>query len=128
MTTRILPPSEWPRLVGTELETVWPILDKATTNVMVVENEGEIVGCWAMFPVTHVEGIWIHPDYRGAFGVSARLLRFMRQLATLAGVKTVMTGCVSSNVADYLERLQASLVPGRQYVIPIVERDATCQP
>ncbi len=122
MTRRLLPPDEWPKLAGTELETVWPVLDREKARVMVVEDGGQIVACWSMFPVFHVEGVWLHPDYRGHVGVVGKLLGFMRQLAHAAGVKSVMTGCLSSNVADYLDRIGAVPLEGRQYVIPIGDR------
>jgi hypothetical protein len=62
MTRRILPAAEWSRLVGTELENVWPHLDPDRSVVIVVEDEGQIIGCWSAFDVLHAEGIWIADD------------------------------------------------------------------
>lgn len=127
MTVRVLPPDEWNRLVGTELESVWPILNRETTSVMVVEHEGEIVGCWAMFPVTHVEGITIKEGYRSSPVVAMKLLRMMRSLCRDQGIKTVVTGSLSNAVSRYIERLGGVEVPGKQFAISLESEGLLCQ-
>ena len=77
--TRILPPDEWPRLVGTEAETVWPYLPE-TAHVLVIERGQEIVGCWVLAPLFHVECLWIAPTCRKTTSVARRLWSDMRRL------------------------------------------------
>ena len=81
LTTRTLPPHEWPRLAGTEAETVWPALHADHAEILVVEDGDRIVGTWVLMRMAHVECVWIAPEYRGSLGVVKRLLNGMRELA-----------------------------------------------
>ena len=55
MTSRVLPPDEWPRLQGTEAETLWPHLSADNSRVLVVEQDGAIVGTWVVMRLVHVD-------------------------------------------------------------------------
>lgn len=111
MTTRTLPREEFGRLVGTELEAVAPILPPAAT-VLVVEDAGQIVGCWALFPVWHAEGLWIAPAHRGKGGVARRLLAGLRTAAHAQGARAVATAATDERVESMLDRLGAVALPG----------------
>ena len=79
-TTRLLPPDEWDKLKGTELETLAPYLNPEHTRIIVVENEvGQIVGCWSLLQFTHAEGLWIAPEHRNGSGVFRRLIIQLRK-------------------------------------------------
>ena len=78
MTTRILPPEEYSRLAGTEAATVWPQLT-AAARVVVVEQDGQILGCHILQPVLHAECLWIHPDHRGKTSAPGRLWRAVQR-------------------------------------------------
>lgn len=120
MTSRILPREEWPRLHGTEAETVWEHLNPETARVLVVENSaGEIVGTWTVLRMVHVECVWIREDYRGAFGVVKRLLKGMRMVAHGWGAKTVLTGAMTDQVRGLIRSLGGSRLPGEHFVIPV---------
>lgn len=81
MTTRTLAPTEWPeRLRGTLLEDASRQLPHDAV-VMAVEDAGRLVGCVALFPVWHLEGVWIAPEQRGRVGVARRLVRAIRTTA-----------------------------------------------
>jgi hypothetical protein len=128
--TRLLPVEEWPRLVGTELETVWPHLDPSTAVVLVVEDEsGQIVGCWSLFACLHAEGVWIAPDHRRRGVVAKRLLRGMQETARALGVTAVTTAAESSEIAALVTRhLRGQRLPGEMFVCPIDhEGDESCQ-
>lgn len=125
MTSRVLPVEEWPRLRGTEAETLWPHLDPTMAQVLVVEDGGEIVGTWVLVKMVHAECVWIAPAYRGSFGVAKRLLVGMRRLALACGVKTVWTSAMSDHVRSLIGTLQGVRLPGEHYVLPL-ER-ASCQ-
>jgi len=118
MTTRVLPPAEWPRLLGTELETVVPVLPE-DAEVLVVEHDGAIVGCWALYPLLHVEGVWVAPEHRGRGGVFRRLLTGMRTLVHGHGREVVQTGALWGDegavVATMLQKLGAVELVGRHF-------------
>lgn len=78
ITSRVLPEDEWPRLAGTELETVWPHLDPSSACIRVVEDGGRIVGHAVLFSAWHLESAWIAPEYRRGVRVGRRLLSGVR--------------------------------------------------
>lgn len=86
MTTRLLPRREWHRLSGTLLGGV---ALRSDTQVIVVEDGDEVVGCWALMPVYHAEGAWIAPAHRGKATVGRRLLAGMRRLVREFGLREV---------------------------------------
>jgi len=90
MTTRILPPEEWPRLAGTLLASAWPLFTPSETRVVVVERDGAIVGCVALFARWHLEGAWIHPSDRGRVSVGRRLRNATRAALTDLGATEVL--------------------------------------
>jgi len=122
MTSRILPPEEWPRLAGTEAETIWPLLSPETARVLVIEQDAEIVGCWLLYPLLHAECVWIAPAHRGRGAVARRLLALMRRVAQSLGWRTVITAACSDEVRRLLDHLGAVPIPGTHHAIPIGER------
>jgi N-acetylglutamate synthase-like GNAT family acetyltransferase len=119
VTTRLLPPEEWARLAGTELETVWPHLHAASAQIVVVEQDGQIVGCWALMRVVHVEGVWIAPAYRGKASVAKRLLQGMRRAAAQWGAKTVATAALTDDVRRLVAHLGGVALPGEHFVMSV---------
>lgn len=117
MTSRILPPDEWPKLTGTEAETVWPLLNPAQAHVLVVEDGSVIVGCWVLMPVLHAECLWIADAHRGKASVARRLWTGMRRLALSLGVSTVATAAISDDVRGLLDHVGAVKVPGDHYAM-----------
>ena len=89
LTARLLPPAEWPRLVGTLLDPAWQGMTPATDKVVAVEADGRIVGCSALLSIYHLEGTWIAPDYRGSVGVGRHLVRAQRDLCRAMHVREV---------------------------------------
>lgn len=118
MTTRILPPAEYGRLEGTELEAIAPILP-AGSAVVVVEDGDRIVACWALLPLVHVEGCWIDPAYRGNPRVAARLLRGMTDTAAALGARTVLTAALTPEVEGLIGKLGGEALPGRHFVVNV---------
>lgn len=122
MTTRVLPSSEWSRLEGTELEQLAKALDPERTRIVVVEREGQIVGTWAATTFVHLEGIWIHPDFRGRVSVGRRLLSATFRAAKELGARFVFTGALTDEVAEMIGRIGGDQLPGRWFVVPMSER------
>lgn len=121
MTTRLLPPSEWPRLAGTEVDPVWPRLPPGQSRVLVIEDEGEIVGTLVLVTFVHAECLWIHPDYRRGVTVLRRLLDGLWAAAQDLGVTRLWSGSVSDGTSDLLRRLGGTEIPGRSFVFPTKE-------
>lgn len=116
---RILPSSEYRKLAGTELETLLPYLPNGVRVLAVETATGELVGCWALLPVYHAEGLWIAPAHRGRGRVALRLLEGMRTLCRALGVQTVATASVSEQVDRLVGHLGAVELPGRHFVFKV---------
>lgn len=118
-TTRVLPQAEWPRLVGTELEGVWPHLDPTRGEIIVVEWEGEIVACWAKLQVIHLEGLWIAPAQRLRTSVARRLWQAMRQAVQSDGATTAVTSAIDPTVRGLIEHVGGVQLPGEHFVMRV---------
>lgn len=118
MTSRILPVAEWPRLVGTEAEAVWPHLPHGS-HVVVVEQGAAIVGCHVLIPYWHVECLWIAPEARGRGGVARRLWGAVQRVARDLGVHVVLTAAMDDRVRGLLAHVGATKLPGDHYVVPL---------
>lgn len=118
MTTRILEPHEYPLLAGTEAaDFVMHITDAAL--VIVVEDEGVILGCHILQPVLHAEGLWIHPDHRGRVSVARRLWSAVQRNAKEHfGADWFATGAASDDVCRLLEHVGAVKLPDH-YMVPV---------
>jgi hypothetical protein len=118
MIARLLPPEEWSRLAGTDLEAHWPHFNPAQTDVMVVEHEGQIIGCLSMLKVFHVEGLWIAEAHRRKGAVMRHLLELMQATAETHDTRGLVAGAITQQMRDVLAGLGASALPD-QFVIPV---------
>lgn len=119
MTTRILPPEEWTRLAGTEAEAIVPQFND-TTRVVVVEHNGEIVGCHVLQPILHAECLWVHPDHRGKAGVARRLWAGVQRAAREQfGARFFATMAASDEVRRLLAHVGATKIDADTYMVPI---------
>ncbi len=119
MTTRMLPIEEWSKLIGTEAETVWPLLDPARASVLVVEDEGAIVGTWIFMTVLHAECLWIAPSHRRKASVGRRLWQGLKRYVRQEGIPVVATAAASDEIRALLEHAGAEKVPGDHYSMRI---------
>lgn len=119
LTTRILPREEYFRLIGTELQDVREHLPGTAAVVVVEDDEGALVGCWALVPVWHAEGVWIAESERKRGRVALRLLRAMSEVAKSAGTRAVMTAAVTDDVRVLIERLHGQPLPGTHFLMPV---------
>lgn len=127
LTTRMLPPAEWPKLAGTEAGSVWHAFNPDETQVVVVEEaDGRIVGVWCVLRLVHVECVWIAEGHRNTGGVARRLWRGMRQAAERWGARSVVTGAISDDVRGLIMKAGGSIVPGESYVLPLHPGGSTC--
>jgi hypothetical protein len=107
MTSRLLPKEEWFRLEGTQLETVVPILPEGA-QVMVVESEGQIQACVALYPLWHLEGI----EIKSPSATRLLLASIRTQTATLPAV---LSWAQHAKVGEFLRRLGAEPLPGEHF-------------
>jgi hypothetical protein len=108
MTSRLLPRSEWHRLTGTQLETVVPVLRRERGRVLVVESDGAIVGCVALFRLWHLEGLEIQQK-----SATRALLGAIK--AQTAQMPAVLSWAQNPIVGKFLERLGAEVLPGQHF-------------
>lgn len=121
MTYRILPPMEWNKLDGTEqLGRIWPFLRPEDTQIVVVEDDGQIIATWAVVRVVHVEGLWVRPEYRRR---SLRMVRMLFQgmydAARRFGVRNVWTSAETPEVQQLLEKGNRAKPAPKSYVMSI---------
>ena len=122
MTWRELPPSEWSKLTPTEAGSVYRQFDPETTRVVVVEQDGAVVGTWVLLRVIHAECVWIADPHRKQGKVARFLLSAMARVARSWGAQNVMTAAVSEDVEALIERIGGVRVPGSHFVVPVTER------
>lgn len=121
MKLRLLPPEEWPRLVGTELEKLYPHLAPDMAQILVVEEEGagsKIVGTWAIYPQVHAEGVWISPGHRSKGAVAKHLMEGLSQVLTHFEASGFVTSSVSEEVTSLIKGLGGEELPGKHFVVP----------
>ena len=116
LTRRVLPRDEYHRLAGTELASVAATLPEGC-QVLVVEDAGAIVACWALLSVLHVEGAWVAPSHRTT--ASRALLHGMADLVADAGGAAVLTGSMSPRVTRLLASLGAKKLDFDTYVLSL---------
>jgi hypothetical protein len=124
---RILPVEEWGRLDGTDLSPLLPYVEPQNIAVMVVEDDaGEIAAHWCALQVTHFEGIWVAPKYRGNAGVIRPLLQLAYTLPRSRGEHWAFTGAedteergLDRRVDVIIRRLGGVPLPMKLYVLPV---------
>lgn len=118
MTTRLLPPDEWHRLEHAGMGSLWAELPE-TTRVIVLEDNGVMVGTVIGMLVLHAESLWIAPRHRKSVGVWRRLMRAFWTVAAEFGTKGAWASEVSDEMRDILTRLHATPVPGGHFILPM---------
>ena len=117
MIARCLPMEEWHRL-DESLDPLVMQLAPSTSRICVIEEDGEIVARWVLYPILHAEAVWIAPEKRKKGRIPARLLSLMRDAARSLGFDRVMTSSDSEEVTKLLARLQAQPVPVLNFWLP----------
>jgi hypothetical protein len=100
---------------------MWEMIEQVNPDaldVVVVEDGAEIVGCWGLITLAHVEGIWIRPDHQKRGVVLRKLWRAMRHLTTQRNIERVITGADTTDVAEILTAMHAQPM-GRQFLLPM---------
>lgn len=124
---RLLPPEEWAeKLAGTDAGVLSAHLAPADTRMLVVEQDGTVVGTWVVTREVHVECVWIHPDHRHAPGIVRRLITGMYRIARDWHARIVWTGALTDEVRTLITKLGGQPLPGQMYALP-VRGDESCR-
>ncbi len=122
MTTRVLPVDEWHRLAGTEIDQAWSTLPESAC-VVVVEDEGRLVGCHVLMSVVHAECLWIHPDHRTKSSAARRLWSAVQKtLVEHFGATAFVTAAIDDRVRGLIAHVGGVQLPGEAYVVTLKER------
>jgi ribosomal protein S18 acetylase RimI-like enzyme len=116
---RILPRSEWSKLAVSGIAPMEQTLRPEDVQMVVIEDEGRIVATMGVFRVTHFEGLWIDPEYRGNAGLGRRLIKMAITAARKWAGNWVWGASETSHMDDVLSRLGGACVPVKTYIIPI---------
>lgn len=117
MKARVLDASEWGLLEDKPLGPLMPNLRPMDTRIVVVEDDGEIVAHLGVLKVTHLEGLWIAPKYRGNVAVGRGLLEgAMRQVRPWS-TDWVMALAADDVMSGLVTRLGGVRLPVESYVM-----------
>jgi len=120
MKARILGPEEWGRLeMEVQAQPLLPHVLPRNMAVVVVEDEGQIVGAIQVAQVTHFEGLWIKPCFRGNAGVMRALLRQAVAIPQGRGEHWVLGGAADMRMQDLNERLGGKKLPVDFYALRV---------
>lgn len=117
LSTRLLPPEEWSRLADCGLGDLWASLPPATTRIVVVEEDGEIVGHVTGVLMLHAEGAWIAPRHRKRVAVWRRLIEGFWRLADGWGCRAAWASAASDEMRHVLARLHGAPVTGDHVIV-----------
>jgi len=115
LTDRILPPEEWHRLEG-DIAPLVPRLNPSRTVILVVEEDGAIVGRLLWLKADHIEGAWIAPSHRGKAAVLRSLWCRAQALIRASGGVTMIVAADRPDMATMLEK-RGTPFPAQEYVI-----------
>lgn len=120
MNVRLLPRSEWDRLSVTGTPVIGSTLEPEDAVVIVVEDEGRIVATMEAFRVTHFDGLWIDPDYRGNAGLGRKLIKAGIDAAkSLGATDWAWATSGTDHMDDVLSRMGGRKMPVETYVVPL---------
>ena len=106
-------------LLGHEKEKLFSTFPKESQIVIAENEDGSVIGHWALIPYWHLECFEIREDHRKKAGVAKGLIRFAFGVLRSKGVKAALTAAITEEVEKYLLRLKAIQLPGKHFVLPI---------
>lgn len=124
MKAKILEPEEWGRINAPDLPELLQFVEPQNIAVVVVEDDyGEIVASVAALRVTHFEGLWIDPSYRGNAGVFRSLIREAYSVPRSRDEKWVFGGAGTGDeqMVTLCRRLGGRPLPVEFFAMPVGE-------
>lgn len=118
---RILRPEEWERIKSPGLPALLPYVEPQNIAIMAVENGDGIAASVCALRVTHFEGLWIDPEYRGNAGVFRSLIRQAYAVPRVRGERWVFGGAEDGDerMASVCGRLGGKALPLKFYAMPV---------
>ena len=112
MSIRILPADEYHKML-------YPV-DPTSSVIVVMEDDEtkELTGYWVAQTVIHIEPVWLSPSARGGLNGLKMYAGIMAALNSY-GVTTAYAFADRPEIADYLERLNAELLPYVVYKLKV---------
>lgn len=121
LVARVLPIAEWDRLP----EYMNPVLMNAkpgASAMCVVEDKGEIVARWLLYPVLYAEDAWIAPAYRQRVSVTRRLWRLVHKAAAGLGYAHMVSTAMTDDAQQILAHVRGvEVMPGPVMAFPVQE-------
>lgn len=112
MRARILGADQWEAgLAGTELPPLLPHVHPDNAAMVIVENGNQVVASMAVLRVSHFEGAWIAPEWRGNAAVVRALLRHSCAVANARGDSFVLAGAADEPVRALLGKMGGAKLP-----------------
>jgi hypothetical protein len=113
VTTRLLPPEQWDRLLGTDLEPLLPVfhVKRDHVDILVAEDDGQIVGHVALLSWIHVEGL-------ASTSPSAllKLSQAVTEYCEAMGITGVYSNALSPETERILTWKRGAKIPGTPYI------------
>ena len=92
---RDLPEAEWSKLGLSKLPPTG-------SRVIVVEEDGRIMGYWCVITAVHLEPVWIDPKYRGNPSMVRKLWRGVRNVLLDNDVEMAVLVLMRDNPASHV--------------------------
>lgn len=119
MNARILPREEWSKLAVSGIAPMEETLRPEDVQMVVIEDGGRIVATMGVFRVTHFEGLWIDPEYRGNAGLGRRLIKMGITAARKWADNWVWGASDTDHMADIIGRIGGKPLPIQSHLIDI---------
>ena len=116
---RVLPEAEWPRLASTDMQMAQIQKAATTGGVIVVEDEDTIIACGAVMLCAHLEGVWVHPDYRRSVSVGRKLWTAIKKSLAAFGVTGFYGSTVSLDGLSDILSLKGTELEGRHFIMDV---------
>lgn len=118
MKERLLNRTEWDKLKDTGFPEIVDVCP-GNSEIAVVEDGDRIVAVLGVVVMTHFEGLWIDPEYRGNAGVARRLMRLGVDTAKEFGNEWIWASAGGDFMGDIFARLGGTKMPTETYIVPI---------
>jgi acetyltransferase (GNAT) family protein len=115
--TRAIPCGEWDRLP--ERPSLLDHVHPQDAQVLVVEDEGRVVGYLLAARVTHLEGLWIESEHRNKAAVGRALRNAALGLAKRWGHSWAWAAADTPLMKRVLERMGAAKLALESYVFKL---------
>lgn len=120
MKARILKPEEWQKLPDQEAAGLVAKVPPETIAVVGVEDdEGRIIASVCVLQITHFEGLWLAPEYRGNAGALRALIRQAYAIPQVRGESWALGGAADSKMRKVCRQLGGAELPMSFFMLPV---------